>query len=99
MIISGGNKMDDLDRYIDNRKKIDPEFVEGYDEGYERFKIGAMLREARESCGLTQAELANSINTTKSAISRLENHAEDIRLSTLDKVANALGKTLKVSLS
>ena len=91
--------MDDLDRYIDNRKKIDPEFAEGYNEGYERFKIGVMLREARESRGLTQEELANAINTTKSAISRLENHAEDIRLSTLDKVANALGKTLKVSIS
>ena len=58
-----------------------------------------MLREARESCGLIQAELANAIHTTKSAISRLENHAEDIRLSTLDKVANALGKTLKVSIN
>jgi DNA-binding phage protein len=33
------------------------------------------------------------------AISRLENHAEDIRLSTLDKVASALGKTLKVSIN
>ena len=46
-----------------------------------------------------QAALANAIHTTKSAISRLENHAEDIRLSTLDKVANALGKTLKVSIN
>ena len=91
--------MDDLDRYIDNRKKIDPEFAEGYNEGYERFKIGVMLREARESRGLTQEELANAINTTKSAISRLENHAEDIRLSTLDKAANALGKTLKFSIN
>ncbi|MBA7586546.1 hypothetical protein ES708_28548 [subsurface metagenome] len=91
--------MDDLDRYINKRKKTDPEFAEGYDEGYEHFKIGVMLREARVSCGLTQAELANSINTTKSAISRLENHAEDIRLSTLDKVANALGKTLKISIN
>ena len=98
MIISGGNKMDDLDRYIDKRKKSDPEFAEGYDKGYERFKIGVMLREARESCGLTQAELAAAINTTKSAISRLENHAEDIRLSTLDKVSTALGKTLTVSI-
>jgi len=91
--------MDDLDRYINKRKKIDPEFAEGYNVGYERFKIGVMLREARESRGLTQEELANAINTTKSAISRLENHAEDIRLSTLDKVANALGKTLKVSIN
>ncbi|MBA7547182.1 hypothetical protein ES705_39588 [subsurface metagenome] len=60
--------------------------------------IGVMLREDRESCGLTQAELANTINTTKSAISRLEKHAEDIRLSTLNKAAKALGKTLKVSI-
>ena len=90
--------MDDLDRYIDNRKKIDPEFAEGYDEGYERFKIGVMLREARESCGLTQAELANAIHTTKSAISRLENHAEDIRLSTLSKVDSRIFPDLRTML-
>jgi transcriptional regulator with XRE-family HTH domain len=58
-----------------------------------------MLRQARESAGFTQEELAKKLKTKKSAISRIENHAEDIRLSTLEKVAQALGKTLKLSMN
>jgi HTH-type transcriptional regulator/antitoxin HipB len=36
------------------------------------------------------------MNTKKSAISRIENHAEDIKLSTLEKFAQAIGKTLQL---
>jgi HTH-type transcriptional regulator / antitoxin HipB len=32
------------------------------------------------------------------AISRLENHAEDVRLSTIERVAHALGKNLVIQL-
>jgi len=39
------------------------------------------------------------LKTKKSAISRIENHAEDIRLSTLHKYAQALGKTLQVRIA
>jgi DNA-binding XRE family transcriptional regulator len=74
--------MSDLKQYIDRRKKRDAEFTEGYEEGYEQFKIGVMLRQVRESAGLTQEELALRLNTRKTAISRIENHAEDIKLST-----------------
>lgn len=91
--------MSDLKQYIDRRKKIDKEFAEGYEEGYEQFKIGAMLRHARESVGLTQEELALKLNTRKTAISRIENHAEDIKLSTLKRFAAALGKQLRLHLS
>ena len=49
--------------------------------------------------GSTQEELANRLKTRKLAISRIENHAEDIRLYTLEKVAEALGKTLKLSIT
>ena len=88
--------MSDLQRYIKNRKSRDPQFAEGYDSGYEQFKIGALLKRAREEAGLTQEELAAKLNTKKSAISRIENHAEDIKLSTLEKFAQALGLTLKL---
>ena len=71
--------MDDLERYIVKRKKKSAEFAESFDGGYEEFKIGAMLRQAREQAGITQEELANRIHTRKSAISRIENHADDIR--------------------
>ena len=91
--------MSDLKQYIDRRKKIDKEFAEGYEEGYEQFKIGAMLRHARESVGLTQEELALKLNTRKTAISRIENHAEDIKLSTLERFAAALGKQLRLQIS
>ena len=91
--------MSDLDKYIVNRKKKDKEFAEGFDEGYEQFKIGVVLRQARESAGLTQEELARRLKTKKTAISRIENHAEDIKLSTLERVANALGKRLQVHIT
>jgi HTH-type transcriptional regulator / antitoxin HipB len=91
--------MSDLNNYIVDRKKKDPAFSGGFDEGYEQFKIGVILRQARESAGLTQEELALQLKTKKTAISRIENHAEDIKLSTLERVANALGKRLQVSIS
>jgi len=91
--------MSDLKKYIDERKKRDKKFVEGYEEGYEQFKIGVMLREAREKAGLTQEELARRLKTKKTAISRIENHAEDIKLSTLERVASALGKKLEIKIA
>ena len=57
-----------------------------------------MLREARERAGVTQESIAKKLRTKKSAISRIENHSEDIKLSTLMKVAKALGKNLSVRL-
>ena len=91
--------MSDLKKYIAERKKRDKPFAQGYDEGYKQFKVGVLLRQAREAAGLTQEELARRLKTQKTAISRIENHAEDIRLSTLGKYARALGKRLKVQLS
>ncbi len=91
--------MSDLKKYVKNRKGKDKVFAQDYESGYSDFKLGVMLRQARENAGLTQEELAKKLKTKKSAISRIENHAEDIRLSTLEKVAEALGKTLKLSMS
>lgn len=91
--------MSDLQKYIKKRKASDPKFAEDFNSGYEQFKIGALLRQAREEAGLTQEELAEKLNTKKSAISRIENHAEDIKLSTLEKFANALGKKLRLEVA
>ena len=85
--------------YVEERKKKDAEFAKGYEDGFQKFKIGVMLRMAREEAGLTQEELARKIKTKKTAISRIENHAEDIKLSTLEKVLQALGKRLKISIA
>ena len=91
--------MSDLKKYIEKRKKKDKDFSLNFDKGYQAFKIGIMLREAREAAGITPEELASVLNTKKSAISRIENHAEDVKLSTLEKFANSLGKNLEIRIS
>ena len=89
---------DDLEKYISRRKRANAKFAETFEGGYQEFKVGVLLRQAREEAGITQEDLAHRTKTKKSAISRLENHAEDVRLSTLDRVARALGKNLKIEL-
>jgi len=91
--------MSELKRYSKERKVKDPAFATGFDAGYEQFKVGVVLRQAREKAGMTQEELARRLKTKKTAISRIENHAEDIKLSTLERVAVALGKRLEVKIA
>lgn len=88
--------MDELQEFIDEQKATDPEFAASFDEGYKNFKIGVLLKQARTDAGMTQDEIALKLKTHKSAISRIENHAEDIRLSTLSHYAEALGKKLEI---
>ncbi len=71
------------------------------DGGYENFKIGSLLYEARIEKGLTQAELAERVGTTKSYISKIENNIKEVRLSTLQKIVEVgwggqLGLSIKV---
>jgi len=90
--------MINLKRFIAEQKKLDPAFAEGYDEGYENFKIGVLLQLSREQANLTQEEVARKMGTKKSAISRIENHADNITLSTLRKYAKALGKKVHLEI-
>ena len=91
--------MSDLQKYIKKRKARDPEFAKDFESGYEQFRIGVMLKQAREQAGLTQEELARRLHTKKTAISRIENHAEDIKLSTLERFAEAIGKRLTLKIA
>jgi len=90
--------MSDLDNYINKRKQRDENFAKKFDSGYEEFKIGAVLKQARLEAGITQEDLAIQLHTKKSAISRIENHAQDIKLSTLQNFARIMGKELKIEL-
>ena len=87
-----------LDDYINKRFEGDPEKMKALWDGYEDFKIGVLLKQARKESGLTQEEVASKLKTTKSVISRIENHAEDIKLSTLEKFANAIGLKMRIVL-
>ena len=90
--------MSDLQKYKNKRMERDPDFWNDYNEHFETFKLGLLLRQARMEAGMTQEQIANKLQTTKSVISRMENHATDIRLSTLEKFAKALGRRIQVAL-
>jgi len=67
--------------------------------GYENFKIGALIHEARIEKGLTQEQLAEKVGTTKSYISKIENNVKEVRLSTLHKIVElGLGGQLQLSI-
>jgi DNA-binding XRE family transcriptional regulator len=67
--------------------------------GYENFKIGVLLQEARLEKGLTQEELAFKAGTTKSYISKIENNVKEARISTLQKIVElGLGGHLELSI-
>lgn len=67
--------------------------------GYENFKIGVMIHEARLQKGMTQQELAEKVGTTKSYISKIENNIKEARFSTLQKIVEiGLGGRLELSI-
>lgn len=71
-----------------------------FDRGYEEFKLGFMIREARIKSGLTQQELADKVGTTKSYISKIENNIKEVRISTLKKIVEfGLGGHLELKIN
>ena len=90
--------MSDLEKYITKRKRRDAQFAEGFEVGYSNFKVGVMLKQAREKAGMTQDDIARRLRTRRSAVSKIENHAEEMSLSTIQKYARALGKNLRIEI-
>ena len=73
---------------------------EKFEEEFEAFKLGVMIQGLRKEQGLTQEQLAEKCGTTKTYISRIENNASDIRLSTLMRIIReGLGGHLKLSVN
>lgn len=89
-----------LDEILDKKYGKKGELArEEWEQQFEAFRLGALLEEARTKLGMTQEELAEKCGTNKSYISRIENDASDIRLSTLMKIIQkGLGGHLKLTL-
>lgn len=72
---------------------------DAFESGYENFKIGVLIHDARIEQGLTQEELAEKVGTTKSYISKIENNLKEVRISTLQKIVElGLGGQLQLSI-
>jgi DNA-binding XRE family transcriptional regulator len=69
------------------------------DRDFASFKIGVLLRKAREDKNLTQAELAEMVDKKREYISRIENNGSNLTLKTLfDIVEKGLGGKVKISI-
>ena len=69
------------------------------DRDFESFKIGLMLREAREKKQMTQEHLASMVNKKRNYISRVENDGSNLTLKTLfDIVEKGLGGRVNISI-
>lgn len=83
---------------LKRRFMADPGFATAYDAAVEEYAaLEAMIR-ARAETGVTQAELAERMGTTQSAIARLESGRVSPTVETLQKYARALGKRLKIEM-
>lgn len=66
---------------------------------FESFKIGLLLKKAREEKQLTQSELAELVDKKREYISRVENNGSNLTLKTLfDIVEKGLGGKVKISI-
>ena len=71
-----------------------------FEEGYQNFKLGALVHDARIEKGLTQEQLAIKCGTNKSYISKVENNVKDVRISTLQRIIEVgLGGQLNLSVT
>jgi len=70
-----------------------------FDEGFEAFKLGVLIQQARQERGLTQEQVADLSGTNKSYISKLEKDLKDVRFSTLQRIIKeGLGGQLEISI-
>lgn len=63
------------------------------------FRLGVMLKDARQKAKITQRQLAERTGTKKSYISRIEKGKSDIQVSTYQRlIETGLGKHLNISI-
>ena len=89
-----------LDQFVDEqygrKGTIERDKLE---KGYEAFRLGFLLQQARLEKGLTQEELADKCGTNKGYISKIENNIKEVRISTLQKIVErGLGGHLELSI-
>ncbi|MYA59501.1 MAG: helix-turn-helix transcriptional regulator [Chloroflexi bacterium] len=75
----------------------DPAYREAYVDLAPGFRLARALIEARTNAGLTQAQMAERMQTTQSVVARLESGRAHPSTRTLEKFARAAGTHLKIS--
>ena len=94
------NDLKSLDQFVEEQYgKTGNSKRDKFEKGYETFKLGIMLQQARIEKGMTQEELAEKCGTNKGYISKIENDIKEVRLSTLQKIVElGLGGHIELSI-
>ncbi len=96
MDITGGVQVGKVSE-LHKKWSKDPEYRSAYEELRPEFEVARLLIEARTQAGLTQAQLAERIQTTQSAVARFESGRIHPSTNTLRRIAQATGTRLKIS--
>jgi len=79
------------------KKQLKSKEFEGfYNEEITRLKLSNKIKELRTKKKMTQESFAQKANMPQSVIARVESGKHTISLSTLDKIAHALGKKIEI---
>lgn len=94
------NNLKSLDQFVEEQYgKTGTPKRDKLEKGYEDFKLGFLLQQARIEKGMTQEQLAEKCGTNKGYISKIENDIKEVRISTLQKIVElGLGGHLELSI-
>lgn len=94
------NNLKSIDQFVDEQYgKKGTTKRDKFEKGFETFRLGIMLQQARLNRGMTQEQLAEKCGTNKGYISKIENNLKEVRISTLQKIVElGLGGHLELSI-
>ena len=89
--------MSDFRKHL-NEKLKDEQFKEEWDNLELRYAVIKQLIKLRNSYNLSQAQLAEKLNTTQAVISRIENGTVNIGIDFLERLAKAFNKRIEIKI-
>ncbi len=87
----------DFQEYLTQQLK-NPEIKKHYDKFGKQLEIAYQILKLRRQKRMSQAELAKKINTKQSNIARMEMGQQNFTIDTLQKIAKAFKRELKIKI-
>lgn len=85
----------DFREYLKEKLK-DPEIKKHYNEYGKQFEVAYQILKLRKQRKISQAELAQRVGTKQSNIARIEAGQQNFSIDTLEKIAGALKREIKI---
>ena len=87
-----GGRRDFVEEMVAERTKANPRFPELLEAAARRRELFEALSAEREAQGLSQTVVAARMRTSQSAVARIEQGEADVKLSTVERYAAAIGR-------